>query len=43
MDAIISIVSALAIPILWGLASAWLFEWLRERRLADNHEEGEGR
>ena len=32
MSVVIRILLALAIPIAWGLASAWAFEWLRDRR-----------
>jgi hypothetical protein len=31
MDVMGSVLLALAIPIIWGLASAWAFDWLRER------------
>ena len=31
MDAIGTVVLALAVPVIWGLVSAWAFDWLRER------------
>jgi hypothetical protein len=32
MRVVLNVVLGLAIPIVWGLASAWAFEWLRDRR-----------
>lgn len=32
MRAVLNILLGLAIPIVWGLVSAWVFEWLRDRR-----------
>ncbi len=32
MRVAMDILLGLAIPIVWGLASAWAFEWVRERQ-----------
>ncbi len=32
MRVVMDILLGLAIPIVWGLGSAWAFEWLRNRQ-----------
>jgi hypothetical protein len=32
MNAFLTVLIALGVPVAWGLASAWLFDWWRARR-----------
>jgi hypothetical protein len=40
MDVALKVIGVLAIPVLWGLASARFIEWLRQRH--ENREKGGG-